>query len=192
MGSNSAIGELLDHYRGYLWAVANEELSPELVRKIAPSDLVQEASYEATRSFSDFQGKSEQELRAWLRKILICNLRDAEKRFRQALMRDCSRETYIHGSADESGAGVELVSQEPTPSHLIVAAELQQCLAEALQMLSEEQRRVVELRSYSGLSFEEIGTAIGKSGEAARKIWTRAIEELSGKVVNDDSNQWIP
>lgn len=192
MGSSSAIGELLDHYRGYLWAVANEELSPELVRKIAPSDLVQEASYEATRSFPKFEGTTESELRAWLRKILIYNLRDAEKRFREALMRDCSRETYIHGSADESGTGVQLVSPEPTPSHLLIAAEFQQCLAEALQTLSEEQRRVLELRSYSGLSFEEIGTAIGKSGEAARKIWTRTIEELSGKVVNDDSDQWSP
>ena len=187
-GSFSAVGQILDHYRGYLLAVANEELKSELVRKIAPSDLVQETSYEATRNFSKFAGGSEAELRAWLRQILIHNLRDAKKRYHDTHMRDCSREVFIHGSEDQSGIGGHLVSPQPSPSHLLMAEELQRSVTQAMGTLSDEQRRVIELRSFDSMSFAEVGRAIGKSAEAARKIWGRAIEQISGKVASDDSS----
>ncbi len=62
-GSFSAVGKLLDYYRGYLLTIANGELSSDLVQKVAPSDLVQETCYQATRRFPQFQGKTDGELK---------------------------------------------------------------------------------------------------------------------------------
>ena len=54
--------------------VAADELTADLVAKMAPSDLVQETCLQATRDFPNFEGWSEAELRGWLRKILLNNL----------------------------------------------------------------------------------------------------------------------
>jgi RNA polymerase sigma-70 factor (ECF subfamily) len=69
-GSESAVGQLLHHYRGYMLSLANDEISVDLVIKVAPSDLVQETCLQAARDFPCFEGATEAELRAWLRQIL--------------------------------------------------------------------------------------------------------------------------
>ena len=49
--------------------------------KVDASDLVQETMLEAYRDFDRFQGRSEQEWMAWLRKILAHNVADLSARF---------------------------------------------------------------------------------------------------------------
>ena len=44
--------------------------------------------------------------------------------------------------------------------------------------MPEDYRRAVTLRFQEGLSFEEIGRQMGRSAEAARKLWSRAMERL--------------
>lgn len=188
-GSFSAVGQLLDFYRGYLLAVANEELSSDVAQKFGPSDLVQETCYQATRDFPKFEGASDPELKAWLRQILINNLRDVQKQYRQTQKRDCAREISLHVVEEGSDLIQQLTSAEPSPSHMILAEEMRRSVARAIETLSLEQRRVVELRSFEGLSFEEVGKAIGKTTEAARKIWTRCIDELAAEVARDESGE---
>lgn len=185
-GSFSAVGQLLDYFREYLLGVANGELSSDLAQKVAPSDLVQETCFQATRDFPRFGGRTENELKAWLRQILIHNLRDVQRRFRQAEKRECSREIPIRESAGRLGG---VASSEPTPSEIAINAESKRAVAEALESLPREQKMVVELRSFQNRPFEEVGRTIGKSGEAARKIWARAIEELAEKVANHESRE---
>jgi DNA-directed RNA polymerase specialized sigma24 family protein len=67
-------GRLLDGYRQYLLMIANGVIGPELQAKLGASDLVQDTFVEAQRHLAGFRGKTEAELRAWLRKILQCRL----------------------------------------------------------------------------------------------------------------------
>jgi RNA polymerase sigma-70 factor (ECF subfamily) len=188
-GSFSAVGKLLDFYRGYLLSVANGELSSDLAQKVAPSDLVQETCFQAARGFLRFEGKTDGELKAWLRQILVNNVRDAERRFRHADKRDCSREVPLDGSANSSGLVGELVTPDPTPSSQIAHDEIKAILASEIETLSQEQRTVIKLRSFEGLGFEEVGQAIGKSAEATRKIWVRTIDELADRMPRDESGE---
>src|SRR5262245_52253809 len=89
---------MLDGCRQYLLLVANEQLDPDLRDKLGPSDLVQETFLEAQQDFGRFHGHSEQELLAWLRRILLNNLADARRRYRGAGKRDVGREIAL---ADE-------------------------------------------------------------------------------------------
>ena len=52
----------------------------------------------------------------------------------------------------------------------------------ALQGLSDEHRQVLRLRNWDGLSFAEIGGRLNRSEDAARKLWSRAVEKLQAKL----------
>ena len=70
-GDDAALGQLLELYRNYLRLVARSLISAALRVKLEPSDLVQETFLKAHREFAQFAGRSEPELVAWLRQILV-------------------------------------------------------------------------------------------------------------------------
>jgi RNA polymerase sigma-70 factor (ECF subfamily) len=152
--------------------------------------LVQETCFQAARGFPKFQGKTDGELKAWLRQILLNNVRDAERRFRLTGKRDCTREIPIDANASDIGPVGQLATSDATPSSLVANAEIKRILTEEIELLSNEQQKVIQFRSLEGMSFEEVGQAIGKSADAARKIWARAIDELADRMALDESGQW--
>ena len=81
-GSGDALGRVLESYRAYLLLVAARELDPKLRAKGGASDLVQETFLEAQRDFGGFHGNSDGELRAWLRQLLLHNVANFARRYR--------------------------------------------------------------------------------------------------------------
>ena len=73
----------------------------------------------------------------------------------------------------------ELVDYGESPSSAVAARELDQALEQALKNLAEPYREVIRLRNYERCSFEEIGRRLDRSEEAARKLWVRALRQLS-------------
>jgi len=177
-GSREAIGRALEACRRYLLRVAESELAPDLRSKGGASDLVQETFLEAQRDFARIEGASDGELRAWLRRVLVNNVGDFTRRYRDTGKRAVGREISLHG--DDSAGGVESVLAGSTVSPSGAAIEREQALAlrRAVDRLPEEHRRVVVLRFEDGLTFEEIGQITDRSADAARKIWSRAMERL--------------
>jgi RNA polymerase sigma-70 factor (ECF subfamily) len=176
-GSEQALGQVLEGCRQYLLLVANEQLDPDLQEKLGPSDVVQETFLEAQRDFGRFHGQSEQDLLAWLRRILLNNLADARRRYRRAGKRDVAREIPL-GDAPDEELRHQLARETDSPRTRLAAREEAATLWQALEQLPEAKRQVIEWRNYELLSFAEIGRRLGKSEEAARKAWTRAIEVL--------------
>ena len=175
-GSFAALGQLLDHYRDYLLRIANQEMNGELAGKVAPSDLVQETFLQATKAFPQFEGRTEAELRAWLRKTLVNNILETQKRFR-TLKRAVTLEVPLE--PDGSAAAIELSCPASRPSSLAVTAERRVAVECALARLPEDYRRVLTLRSFEDRPFEEVGRELARSAEAARRLWSRAIQRLA-------------
>lgn len=178
-GSFSALGHLLDHYRDYLLQVANEELQSHLVPKVAPSDLVQETFLQAARDFRRFAGQGEAELRAWLRQILIHNLLDATRSFAGTQKRDISREVPLHAAGEGTGLAVDIEGHPSVPGNGSVGRDNLLAVQAALVKLNEVDRQVITLRTFEGLTFDQVGTTMGRSAEASRKLWSRAIDKLA-------------
>jgi RNA polymerase sigma-70 factor, ECF subfamily len=63
-------------------------------------------------------------------------------------------------------------------SELSVADEEAEALRAAVERLPGDYRQVIELRYYRQLAFEQIGDEMGRSPEAARKLWVRAMDCL--------------
>jgi len=183
-GCDRSLGELTERYRRYLLLVANTEISADLRAKFAPSDLVQETFLHAGQSFDRFTGSSEQELLAWLRRILHYRAMHAARRYQQVAGRDVTRELRLLGEQD--GASWGIVDSSPTPSAHILAAEDRAALDRALARLSAEHRQIILLRTLERMSFAEIGTHMQCSAEAARKRWVRAVAHLRSGWKCDD------
>ncbi len=181
-GSREALGQVLETFRGYLLLVADRELDPKLRAKGGASDLVQETFLEAQRDFAGFHGDSADELRAWLRRLLLNNVANFSRQYRERAKRDVGREVALEtgDSSRERGAG--LAADTPSPSAQAMAHEQGETLARAVGRLPPDYRRVLALRHEEQLTFEEIGQRMQRTANAARMLWLRAVERLQKEM----------
>jgi RNA polymerase sigma-70 factor (ECF subfamily) len=175
-GSAEALGKVLESCRPYLLKVANEYLAADLQAKLGASDLVQDACLEAHRDFGRFTGLTEAEMLAWLRRILLQNLKNVTRHYQ----RDKRQVGCEIGLADvhPKELTVPASSRDQSPSSQARARERDEALAQALAQLPEDQREIIRLRNYERLSFPAAGERMGRSPDAARKLWARAIGHL--------------
>lgn len=186
-GCPESLGELYERCRRYLLLIANQELDDRLRAKLGPSDVIQETLLSAQRNIGRFQGHSEAELRAWLRIILLNNVRAASRRYRAGTKRDLNRERPLEAVLTEPG-GTGQFAKLDSPSKQVVASEENARVIVQLNQLSEDYRQVIVLRNFERRSFSEIGQAMNRSEGAARKLWLRALDRLAaGLGVLDES-----
>jgi len=181
-GSREALGQVLEACRAYLLRIANEGVPADVQAKGGASDLVQETFLEAHRDFARFQGNTEAELLAWLRCLLLNNVSNFARGYRATGKRQVGREVPLAG-ADSSMAGeAGFVANTSSPSMEAMAHEQAEAVARALERLPEDYRRVITLRNQERREFDEIGPLMERSADAARRLWSRAIERLQHEL----------
>jgi len=179
-GSAEALGEALEACRGYLLSIAQRELDPQLQPKGGASDLVQDTFLKAHLHFDRFRGTAESELRAWLRELLLNNLRDFRRLYVETVKRQVGRETSLGAGA--SAANRELPAADvPSPSRLAMREEDAVRLENVLKRLPEDYREILEMRYRREMPFEEIAAQMNRSQNAVRKLWSRAVLRLQAE-----------
>jgi RNA polymerase sigma-70 factor, ECF subfamily len=176
-GSPEALGRALESYRPYLLRVAQRELDPSMRAKGGASDLVQETFLEAQRDFAGLHGASEEELSAWLRRLLLNNVANFARRYRATDKRGVAREVPLQpcSASGPPGSG-------SSPSGEAAEREQAEALRRALGRLPEDYRQLVRWRYEEQRSFEEIAALLHKTPNAARKLWARALERLQKEM----------
>jgi len=169
----------LARYRDYLSMLAEIKLSPALRAKISASDVVQQTLMEAHQHLDQFQGRSEAELSAWLRQILVRKMIDTLRKYRSQA-RDITRERPLEAEAEKSSQHLErwLASEASSPSRIVMHEEELFQLAGALAQLPEEQRMVVELKHLQDWSVAEICQHLDKSEAAIAGLLRRGLQRL--------------
>jgi RNA polymerase sigma-70 factor, ECF subfamily len=179
-GSTDALGSALEACRAYLLIVAERELHPAVRAKGGASDLVQQTFLEAHRDFGRFHGNSQEELLAWLRQVLLNNLANFTRQHLQTKKRQADLEVRL--GSGSGPAESRLAGSGTTASRVAMAGEDAAALEAAMTRLPEDYRRVLALRYHEGRSFDEIAELIGRSANAARKLWARAVERLEREL----------
>jgi RNA polymerase sigma-70 factor (ECF subfamily) len=180
-GEPDAIGRILESFRFPLQRIASRWLGKDLVGKTEDVDLVQETLLSAHRDFKRFGGQTREELFAWLRTILQNRLALVARHYRDTDKRKIDLEVPC-GDPIDGGLWTTLVSQSTTPGARVARRESEAALRRALDALPEDYRRTVVWHQYDGLKFEEIGERLGRSAEAARKLWSRALFRLAEEL----------
>lgn len=176
-GCSRSLGRLCEFARPYLNLLAEHNWSAGLRRHLDPADLVQETFEDACKCFQSFRGKSEPEWIEWLRQALRNNMISARRRL-LALRRRADRTVSLDAMPPGEQIAREWLLSLSTPGARAVKAERVAQLAGALNQLSPEQVRVVWLRNYDGLTYGEIGEALGRSEDAIRQFWYRILVKL--------------
>jgi RNA polymerase sigma-70 factor, ECF subfamily len=184
-GDARALGKICEQVRNYLLLAADRGLSDGLRAKLGASDIVQQTMLEAQQGFARFAGTSEEELRAWLVKIVEHNLIDSARRYRQTQQRDVSREVPI----DTGDGQLEIAGRQKTASSIVRRRETDEELLRAVGQLPSRHREVIELRHRQGLSYAEIGAKMGMTEVAARKLWSRAVATLREELAANNELQ---
>ncbi len=189
-GCPGALANLVELCRQYLLLVANRALDGRIRSKTGASDLVQETLLAAQQSMGSFQGRSEGELRLWLKRILLHKVATTSRSFLRTAKRDVRREQDLNGLSDSDGARQLIaVDDAPTPQRRAVVQEEILALHERLGRLPEHYREIIQLRSFERKSFVEIGAESGISADAARKRWCLAVKYLRDQWTMDDESR---
>lgn len=179
-GGGPDLGQLLEHYRGYLMLLARVQVSRRLQDKVDAADLVQETFLEAHRTFGQFRGSAEAEFVSWLRHLLASHVAMTVRRYCGTQRRNVRLERQLAEELDASSRALEpmVAAKQSSPSHQAVRREQAVLLAEALARLPEDYRETIILRHLEALSFPEVARRMNRSVASVKNLWTRTLALL--------------
>lgn len=181
-GDSDALGRALESCRNYLLLVADKEMDARLRAKGGASDIVQQTFLEAQQAFARFSGDSEQELLAWLRRMLLNNVANFRRHWVETDKRKLDLEIPIHGGSPSRTGNSWLPDGGLTPSREMMVEERDKSLNALIAKLPDDYQQVLNLRYREEKSFDEIAAVMNRSANAVRKLWARAVEKLQEEM----------
>lgn len=181
-GHGEALGRLLETCRSYLLLAANRGLPADVRAKVGASDLVQETFLQAQQIFERFEGDSPEQLRAWLLAILENKLAQVRRHYLGTAMRDVGREELLGAGSSGPGMGGVVDPAAEPPSAIYAAFEEAEKFDAAVKRMPADYQTAIELRNLEKKSFADLGIALGRSADAARKLWLRAFARLQKEL----------
>lgn len=180
-GDPGALFAATERLRPYLEAVARAVLKGRLAGKVDPADVVQQSLLASVERFAQFEGETPAELQRWLVAIVRNEAKNLLRYWHQD-KRLVAAEDAVAGSRaikpTDDGASTRLPAGEPSPSRLVAAREEASRMLATLDRLPSEQRTILTLRHFEGLSHAEIAERLGRTPDAIRQAWVRALRSL--------------
>jgi RNA polymerase sigma-70 factor (ECF subfamily) len=130
-------------------------------------DLCQEAFLKAFRSLPNF--KQQARFSSWLYQIALNLCRDRMRRRKGRKLVSLDDPAADHSS---------LLRQEPTARDGVESVEMARLVADAVAALPEEQREVIVLKEYQGLTFVEIAEALDLPTSTVKTRLYRGLVQL--------------
>jgi RNA polymerase sigma-70 factor (ECF subfamily) len=177
-GDESAARSLFDRHAAALRAQVRRKLPDELRAKVGESDVVQEAYLAAFLRMTRFEDRGDGSFARWLRGILEHKVLDEVRRHGDAQKRAARRETRIRTQDERPG----LSARQRTPSAELAAAEDAAAFREQVARLPEDYRAVLRLVHDEGLTLADAGARMGRSPDAARMLYGRAVAKLTKEL----------
>jgi RNA polymerase sigma-70 factor (ECF subfamily) len=183
-GDRQALDQLLAQHRSYLGRLVELRMDAKLRPRVDPSDVVQEAQVEAVRRLDGYLAEPAMPFRLWLRRLAYERLLMMRRRHVKAARRTIDQELALPEQSSFSLAQ-QLLSRGSTPSQKLNQAELAERVQRAVGQLPDTDREVLLMRTFEGLSFEEVGYLLQIDPATARKRHGRALLRLH-RILSED------
>ena len=170
-GDGDARERLVVRYLALLKRWAHGRVPPRARRFADTDDLVQATLLRALNAVPHFEPRREGAFLAYLRKILLNQLRTA--------LQHADAGPPLHSLPSQ------LEGAHASPLEEAIGAEAMEAYEAALASLTEDQQQAVVLRIELGLSFQQVAEAMeSPSPDAARMLVARGLAHLSEKMVD--------
>ncbi len=173
-GDAEAFGMLVEAYQKNVFNVALQMTG----NREDAQDMAQEAFLKAYSSLNSFRGDSK--FSSWLYRIVANVCLDFKRR-------QGRRPSSSLTVEDEEGEVLELdiADESQSPEKLLERKLTREAVRRGLAELPEEQRQILLLREIQGLSYEEIGEAMGLEPGTVKSRIFRARKKLCAFLLKD-------
>lgn len=179
-GEAAALDDLLERYRERLLARIRLMMGAEARRHAESMDFLQGVLLEVARDLARAEVPDEAAFLRWATRVARNNIRDHMRKRRERALESFSQTAL--GALGPGSAG----PADATPSRHAGSREEVEKLVEALERLSPDHRRVIELRDFEGLSCRETAREMDRpSEEAVQMLHARALARLTRELVRD-------
>ncbi|MBU0755386.1 MAG: sigma-70 family RNA polymerase sigma factor [Planctomycetes bacterium] len=139
------------------------------VRSLAESDdFLQEVMVDFLKASNRADLQNENDILRWMTAVARNNIRDVGRR----------RRIRAFESFSASFSSDDIAEQKPTPGSQLALHEDAIRLAESIEKLKDDYRKVIELHDLEGIDLKEIASRMGRTYGAAKKLHTRALIKL--------------
>jgi RNA polymerase sigma-70 factor (ECF subfamily) len=157
-------------------------LAHRLQGRVDPSDVLQEAYLELSRSLADYLRDPILPFFLWLRLLTARKLKAIHRHHLGTGMRDARREISLQGTslpqASSKSLAAQLLGRLTSPSQAAMRAELRRHVQEALNRMPLLDREVLALRHFEQLTNAETAQVLGITEAGASNRFVRALKRL--------------
>jgi RNA polymerase sigma-70 factor (ECF subfamily) len=181
-GCGDALGELFSRAGPRLLCIVRLRLGPALRPHVDSTDVVQATFLKALLGLQAFRGTGSPSFGAWLAGIAANEIRDVADH--HARRKRDIRRTVPLDDAPEIRSLANAVRSETSRIALDERALL---LEHALESLPDEHREVIIERSLEERTFPEIAKRMGRTPDACRMLYARAMAALTLRMESEGS-----
>ncbi len=185
-GRQNLWAETFLEYRERLLNLARRNLNPILLRRVSAEDAVQDALSAACGKIDFFENHPEVPVYCKLRTILLQTITALERKHLQSQKRDAYKELEV---VDEDNASTlrlnwNLFADSITgPLTRIARVDRYELLRQALAAMPENDRQILELRHFDGMSNQDCAEVLKIAPKAASIRYVRALERLQKQLI---------
>jgi len=180
-GDESAASALFERYFPLLRARVRKRLPVRLQRKVAESDIIQEAYLGAMKRLADFEDRGPGSFGGWLRTIVDRRVADQVRLYMIADKRDVNREI----SVGDTPAGERHRADASSVSSSLSRGEALASVLRSLERLPPADRTILRSVHFQGQTIAAAAELMDTSVDAARMRYGRALVRLR-KLLDDE------
>jgi len=153
-------------------------------------DICQEAFLSVIRNLNSFHGKSQ--FQTWLFRIAANKARDHRERRVAAKRGGGQTPLSLQAEDPETGLTIDPPSSAPGPDGTLLRGEQAALLHQALGLVGEPCREIIELRYFGDLSYDELSTELELNPKTVSSRLSKCLDRLGEIAKRLFSRESIP
>ena len=178
---------LFEEYKGQLLRLAKRNMPPVMRRRLGEEDVLQMALVAAMSKIDFLENNPEVPPYMKLRMILLQTVTDQIRKHLLCQKRNANYEVEINdapGTQTEAQLNWNMLADSITsPASKLGREERYALLLQAIDALPENDRQIIQLRNFDGMSNAECAEILKLEQKAASIRYVRALQRLKEKLV---------